>query len=177
MPTDDLPDGIESAENHARKVLAQISAAGLTVATAESCTGGLLASLLTDIEGGSSAFDRGFVTYSAASKTEMLGVQANVIAMFGVVSREVALAMSQGALENSSADIALAITGFAGPGGARDEAGLVHLAASGKGHLAITRECHFGLADRALVRQRSINAALEMLEEACERLTDWRKRT
>src|SRR3990167_3609885 len=102
MPTDDLPDGIESAENHARKVLAQISAAGLTVATAESCTGGLLASLLTDIEGCSSAFDRGFVTYSAASKTEMLGVQANVIAMFGVVSREVALAMAQGALENSN---------------------------------------------------------------------------
>ena len=154
MATDDLPDGLINAESRARQVLTRIAKAGLRVATAESCTGGLLASLLTDVEGVSSAFDRGFVTYSADSKAEMLDVPGNLIAMHGVVSREVALAMARGALAHSRADIAIAITGFAGPAGRRDEAGLVHLAVVGNGHVKATRECHFGLADRAHVRER-----------------------
>lgn len=172
MSTDDLPDDLVNAESRARKALTQIVTAGLKVVTAESCTGGVLASLLTDVEGCSSVFDCGFVTYSAESKSRILGVPGNLVTMFGVVSREVALAMAQGALANSDADIAIAITGFAGPAGRRDEAGLVHLAAVGRRHLAITRECHFGLADRALVRLRSIDAALEMLDAAVGRLTE-----
>lgn len=170
MATNDLPDGLFDAESRARQVLAKIAKAGLIVATAESCTGGLLASLLTDVEGVSKAFDRGFVTYSAESKAEMLDVPGNLIAKHGVVSREVALAMAHGALGNSRADIAIAITGFAGPAGERDEAGLVHLAVVGKGRLTITRDCHFGLAGRAQVRQRSVNAALEMMEDAALRM-------
>lgn len=169
MSISDIPFDLSNAERRARETLELVATAGLRVATAESCTGGLLASLLTDLEGCSSVFDRGFVTYSTDSKIEMLGVSGSLIAMFGVVSREVALAMAHGALAKSSANIAIAITGFAGPAGAHDEAGLVHLAAVGKGHLTVTRECHFGLADRALARQRSINAALEMLDEAVSR--------
>lgn len=100
----------------------------------------------------------------------MLDVPGNLIAMHGVVSREVALAMARGALAHSRADIAIAITGFAGPAGTRDEAGLVHLAVVGNGHVKATRECHFGLADRAHVRERSIDAALEMMEDAALRM-------
>lgn len=165
MSTDDLPIDLSDAERCAKNTLGRVERAGLKVTTAESCTGGLLASLLTDVEGCSSAFDRGFVTYSAQSKSEMLGVPGNLVVMFGVVSREVALAMARGALSNSNADIAIAITGFAGPAGVRDEPGLVHIAVVGRENLTVTRECHFGFGDRSLVRQRSINAALEMLEE------------
>lgn len=164
MGVSDLTEA-DRLEQQARAVMEKIATAGLSIATAESCTGGLVASLLTDIEGVSSAFDRGFVTYSEQSKYEMLGVPGNLITMHGVVSREVALGMAQGALANSKADVAIGITGFAGSAGARDEAGLVYLAVVARGKSPIVRDCHFGLAERDVVRRRAARAALEMLDE------------
>ena len=102
-----LPDPIGEAT---RRLLAKACERELTLATAESCTGGMLASLLTDVPGVAHAFDRGFVTYSESSKTEMLGVPADLIADKGAVSSEVAVAMAEGALERSNANVALAIT-------------------------------------------------------------------
>src|SRR6266481_1109770 len=100
----------------------------LTIAAAESCTGGLLAATLTEIPGSSDVFDRGFVTYSDAAKTAMLGVPADLLATFGAVSRETAQAMANGALAQAGVDLAVAITGIAGPGGAMPgkPVGLVH---------------------------------------------------
>jgi len=113
-----LPNQVEEAT---RRLLAKACERELVLATAESCTGGMLASLLTDVQGMAHAFDRGFVTYSEAAKTEMLGVPAALIADKGAVSKEVALAMAEGALARSRAHIALAVTGFAdaGPGSFR----------------------------------------------------------
>lgn len=162
----DLPDDAGKLTDHARTIMARVESHNLMVATAESCTGGLLASLLTDIDGLSSSFDRGFVTYSVDAKCELLGVPGNLISMHGVVSREVAVAMAQGALSRSAADLAVAITGFAGPAGKRDEEGLVHLAVASKAKRIITRECHFGAAGREVVRRRAAYAALEMLDES-----------
>lgn len=163
----DLPDQTAMLERRAQTVLERIAGLGMRICTAESCTGGLLASLLTDLEGLGGAFDRGFVTYAEQSKTDMLGVPANLVAMHGVVSRQVALAMAEGALARSDAQIAVSITGFAGPAGKRDEAGLVHLAVIGKDGRTIVRECHFGFAERPSVRRRTVRAALEMLDEYC----------
>ena len=132
----------------------------------QSCTGGLLASLITDLEGLSSSFECGFVSYSEESKRSLLNVPGRLITMHGAVSREVALAMANGALAQSHADLAVAITGFAGPAGKRDEEGLVHIAVIAKGAPLITRECHFGAAGRDVVRRRAVRAALEMLDEA-----------
>jgi nicotinamide-nucleotide amidase len=161
----DLPDGIEELAARAERVLRAMDRRGLKLATAESCTGGLIASLATDIEGLSSTFERGFVTYSEAAKCGLLGIEPVFIARHGVVSREVALAMAQGALERSAADLAVAATGFAGKAGPNDEAGLIHLALVG-GERPIARECHFGDADRDIVRMRTAAAAFEMLAEA-----------
>ena len=122
-----IPNDIEEAT---RRLLAKASERELRLATAESCTGGMLASLLTDVQGVAHAFDRGFVTYSEAAKTEMVGVPAELIAEKGAVSREVAIAMAEGALARSTANIALAITGFADKG---DEPGLVHFACARAG--------------------------------------------
>ncbi|CAH0496065.1 CinA family protein [Novosphingobium sp. CECT 9465] len=152
-------------ERQTATVMEMVAKAGLSIATAESCTGGLLAALLTDIKGFSGSFDRGFVTYSEQSKRQMLGIPGNLIRMHGVVSRDVALRMAQGALSRSNADLSIGITGFAGPAGVRDEAGLVHLAVVAGARPAIVRECHFGLAERDVVRRRTVRAALEMLEE------------
>ena len=117
-----LPDAVEEATRH---LLAKASERGLTLATAESCTGGMIASLLTDVQGVAHVFDRGFVTYSEEAKTGLLGVPPDLIAVEGAVSRAVALAMAEGALARSSADIIIAVTGFADAG---DERGLVHFA-------------------------------------------------
>jgi nicotinamide-nucleotide amidase len=118
-----LPDDlIDSAVT----LLEAAAGCGCTLATAESCTGGLLASLLTDIEGTGHLFDRGFVTYSDASKSDLLGVAAELIADEGAVSEPVARAMAEGALHRSEAAVAIAITGFAGKGDPSDEVGLVH---------------------------------------------------
>jgi nicotinamide-nucleotide amidase len=149
----------------AAQLLKRARAKGLKIATAESCTGGLIAALLTEIPGSSDVVERGFVTYSNAAKTELLGVPAALIAADGAVSRAVAEKMALGALANSTADIAVAVTGIAGPGGGSAEkpVGLVHLAAaSAKG--VTHRECRFGDIGRDAVRRESVAAALEMLD-------------
>lgn len=164
--THDLPREARDLADHAAQVLKLASDQGLSLTTAESCTGGLLASLLTDIEGLSSAFERGFVTYSVDAKCELLGIEPVFVERHGVVSREVALAMVDGALAHSPADLACGITGFAGKAGPNDEAGLVHLAVRRRGGRPILRECHFGEAGRDRVRSLAIGAALEMIESA-----------
>jgi len=158
-----VPDRVEALTH---RVLERACAKDLTIATAESCTGGLLASLLTDVEGASHAFDRGFVTYSSAAKCELLHVAATMVDRCGAVSRDVAVAMAQGALAASAADIAVAITGFAGPGAPGDEPGLVHFACLRRDHPPQHCECHFGDIGRGPVRLACLKEALEMLDEA-----------
>lgn len=158
-----LPDAVEDA---ARRVLERADAAGLSLATAESCTGGLLASLLTDVEGVSSAFERGFVVYSKDAKCELLHIARDMVDGCGAVSREVALAMAEGALAASRADIALSITGFAGPGGPDDEPGLVHFACARAGRETAHVERHFGDIGRGPTRVKCLETALEMIDKA-----------
>jgi nicotinamide-nucleotide amidase len=136
-----------------------------TIATAESCTGGLVAATLTEIPGSSDVVERGFVTYSNAAKTAMLGVPADVIARFGAVSRETAEAMAQGALAHSPADLAVSITGIAGPGGGSPDkpVGLVHFAAAVRGGSLVHHESRYGDIGRAQVRRVSVKQALDML--------------
>jgi nicotinamide-nucleotide amidase len=138
---------------------------GLMVATAESCTGGMTAAILTDVPRASTAFERGFVTYSNAAKAEMLGVDLNLIERCGAVSEEVALAMASGALSRSRANIAVAVTGVAGPdGGTREKpVGLVHVAGARDGRAAIHRRELFGELDRDTIRRLSVRAAFETL--------------
>ena len=154
-----LPDEVEEAT---RRLLAKACERELVLATAESCTGGMLASLLTDVQGVAHAFDRGFVTYSNEAKNEMLGVPMALIADKGAVSREVALAMAEGALERSRANITLAITGFADKG---DEPGLVHFACARAGRKPAHREEHFGPVGRGATRIECMRVAVEMMTE------------
>lgn len=158
-----LPDDVDKA---ARAVLKRACDAELSLATAESCTGGMLASLLTDVEGVSSAFERGFVTYSEDAKCELLGIERGTVEQCGAVSREVAVAMAEGALRESHADIAVSITGFAGPGGPDDEPGLVHFGCARTGRPTRHREEHFGDIGRGPVRIKCMRVALQMLDEA-----------
>lgn len=155
-----LPPEIEEA---ARDVLEIACDSDVMLATAESCTGGLLASLLTDVEGCSHAFDRGFVVYSVEAKCELLGLERQQIERDGAVSRETAVAMAHGALARSQASIALSVTGFAGDG---DEAGLVHFACAGRNGALTHREEHFGDIGRGPVRIASLRVALEMIHHA-----------
>lgn len=138
--------------------------AGLKIATAESCTGGLIAATLTEIAGASDVVERGFVTYSNAAKTELLGVPAGLIAEFGAVSAEVAEAMAAGALEASAAEVAVSATGIAGPGGATASkpVGLVFLGVCRRGQRA-THQRHVFAGDRAAVRRASVAAAFALL--------------
>jgi nicotinamide-nucleotide amidase len=142
----------------------------LTIAAAESCTGGLLAATLTEIPGSSDVFDRGFVTYSNQAKQEMLGVTAATLAAHGAVSRETAEAMAAGALAVSDADLAVAITGIAGPGGATPgkPVGLVHLAAASHEGELTHQECRYGDIGRAEVRRAAVLDALAMLRELAQ---------
>jgi nicotinamide-nucleotide amidase len=155
----------------ARALLGLCRGKKLTIAAAESCTGGLLAATLTEIPGSSDVFDRGFVTYSNAAKEAMLGVPARMLETFGAVSRETALAMAQGTLAHAPADLAAAITGIAGPGGALPgkPVGLVHFAAAARGGELIHRERRFGDIGRAQVRSESVRQALAMLQELAEK--------
>lgn len=139
----------------------------LMVATAESCTGGLVAAALTDIAGSSVVVDRGFVTYTNEAKHQMLGVPNGTLDQFGAVSRETAEAMARGVLGNASADLAVSVTGIAGPGGgsAAKPVGLVHFAAASRNGRLIHRERHFGDIGRAEVRRLSVLEALAMLME------------
>jgi nicotinamide-nucleotide amidase len=142
--------------------------AGLRIATAESCTGGLLAGLMTEIPGSSDIVERGYVTYSNAAKAEAIGVPTDLIATHGAVSAEVARAMAQGALRASRADIAVAITGVAGPGGGSAEkpVGLVHLAVARRGMNVVHRECRFGDRGRGAVRIATLYVAIAMAAAA-----------
>ena len=142
-------------------------AAGLTLATAESCTGGLVAAALTEIAGSSDVFERGFVTYSNAAKCEMLGVSAQTLAHHGAVSEAVAREMAEGALAHSAAALAVSVTGIAGPGGSEHKPeGRVcfGLAAQGKPTRTETRE--FGALGRAEVRKAATAHALALLMAA-----------
>jgi nicotinamide-nucleotide amidase len=143
----------------------------LMVATAESCTGGLVAGALTDIAGSSAVVDRGFVTYTNAAKHQMLGVPSDTLDKFGAVSRETAEAMARGALDHADTDLAVAITGVAGPGGGSSEkpVGLVHFAAATRGGALIHRERRYGDIGRAEVRRLSVLEALAMLSELASR--------
>ncbi len=151
----------------AEAVLAACRAAGLKVATAESCTGGMIAAALTAIAGASDVVDRGFVTYSNAAKTEMLGVPPDLIAAAGAVSEAVARAMAEGALARSAANLAVAVTGIAGPdgGSAEKPVGLVWLGLARRGGRTVTLR-HVFPGDRAAVRRASVERALRLLRAA-----------
>jgi nicotinamide-nucleotide amidase len=158
---------IGSASALSRALLDLCRMRKLTIATAESCTGGLVAGALTVIPGSSDVIDRGFVTYSNEAKRAMLGVQATTLSTFGAVSKETATAMAVGALERADVDLAVAITGIAGPGGATPgkPVGLVHFAVASRDGRILHRECRFGAIGRSSVRQRSVIEALRMLTE------------
>jgi len=158
-----LPDDLDE---RAERLMHVICDRDWTVATAESCTGGMLAALLTDIEGASHGFERGFVTYSTGSKTELLGIDPDLLARNEAVSEAVARAMAEGALDRSTADIALAVTGFAGPAGKGCEEGLVHMALARRGEPTRHRAEHFGPQGRGPVRIKALRCMLEMLEES-----------
>jgi nicotinamide-nucleotide amidase len=150
----------------AARVLEACRSRHLKLVCAESCTGGLVAGVLTEIPGSSDVFDRGFVVYSNAAKQAMLGVSGALLARHGAVSRETAEAMADGALDHSSADIAVAVTGIAGPGGGSAEkpVGLVHFAAAARDGRRIHRERRFGDIGRSAVRIQSVAEALAMIE-------------
>lgn len=160
---DQLPDDVEAS---VKDLLAIACERDVTLATAESCTGGLLAALLTDVEGCSHVFERGFVTYTEDAKAEMLGIDRHLIDTEGAVSEAVARAMAEGGLQASAADIVLAVTGFAGVAGPESEAGLVHIACARRGGSLIHREEHFGDVGRGQVRIDTIRVAIEMMREA-----------
>ncbi|AYD01374.1 CinA family protein [Neorhizobium sp. NCHU2750] len=155
-------------EETARRIVADFSARGLMLSTAESCTGGLIAGALTDIPGSSAVVDRGFVTYTNEAKMDMLGVNAATLEAFGAVSRETALQMVNGALFRSRSNLAVAVTGVAGPGGGSKEkpVGLVHLAARARSGAILHREMHYGEIGRTEIRLATVRTAFEMLIEA-----------
>lgn len=161
--TDSLPNDVEAL---IEAVLTAADRRGLELATAESCTGGLLASVLTDVEGKSHVFDRGFVTYSDDAKQEELGVPLRLIQQNGAVSEPVARAMAQGALRAAKAGMAVSITGFAGPGGPDDEPGLVHFALAAEGAPTVHQEHHFGDIGRGPCRIECLRVALGMMKAA-----------
>ena len=150
----------------AKTTLDTFVAKGLMIATAESCTGGLVAAALTAVPGSSAIVERGFVTYSNAAKAEMLGVSAALIETHGAVSEPVARAMAQGALARSHADIAVSVTGIAGPGGGSSEkpVGLVHFACARRGGSVTHLERRFGDLGRDAIRARSVLEALDMAD-------------
>lgn len=166
-----MTDGMEGrAEELARALLVSCRARAVMLATAESCTGGLVSAAVTAIPGSSDVFDRGFVTYSYPAKTALLEVPDAMLAEHGAVSEPVVRAMAEGALARSDAGIAVAITGVAGPGGSEAKPeGLVWFAtATATGTHAERRD--FGPVGRAVVRARSVETALELAIQAVERL-------
>ena len=152
----------------ASAILSLFKQCGLKIATAESCTGGLLAAALTAISGSSAVVERGFVTYTNIAKTQSLGVSHSLLNSFGAVSAEVAGAMAEGALLRSNADVAISITGIAGPGGATDNkpVGLVYFGLAREHMKTQTIERRFGEIGRSGVREASVNVALMLLRQA-----------
>ena len=154
--------------DRAAALIARYRAARLMVATAESCTGGLIAGLLTEIPGSSNVLERGFVVYSNEAKQELLGVPAETLSRHGAVSEETARALAEGALAKSRADVAVSVTGIAGPDGgtATKPVGLVHFACARRGAPTVARQERFGDIGREGVRLASVRVGLELLEAA-----------
>lgn len=157
----------ETTIQQARLVLAAAQERGVRLATAESCTGGLIAGCLTEIAGSSAVVDRGYVVYDNRAKTEMLGVREATLTAEGAVSEAVAREMIEGALARSGCHLAVAVTGIAGPGGgsATKPVGLVHIAAALRGHEAL-HERHVFPGDRSAIRQATVDAALRLMQQA-----------
>lgn len=155
-------------ETRAAALLESYAARGLMIATAESCTGGLIAGLLTEIAGSSRVVERGFVSYSNAAKNELLGVPTDMIETHGAVSEAVVRAMAEGALAHSRADVAVAVSGVAGPGGgtAAKPVGLVHLACARRSGTIVHLERRYGDCGRGEIRLMTIDDALGLLEAA-----------
>jgi nicotinamide-nucleotide amidase len=163
-----LDDDIVEA---ARRLLDICKRKKLFVATAESCTAGLVAGTLTEVPGVSSMLDRGFITYSNESKQQMLGVKAETLDRYGAVSRETALEMAHGALARSPVDLAVSVTGIAGPDGGSTEkpVGLVHFGAVSRRGQSVHSEQHYGDIGRAQVRKHSVLQAFRMLHDLAEK--------
>ena len=157
----------------AEKIVAACREKGLSLTVAESCTGGLLAGLITEVSGASDIFGRGFIAYQNAAKTESLGVPELMIAKFGAVSAEVAEAMSAGALTAARADLAVGVTGIAGPSGGSTEkpVGRVHVATAVTGSPPTSKKFDFGDVGRSRVRLQSVARALQMLQQAVAEIT------
>ena len=159
-----------ATEPRARRILDAGRARGAMIATAESCTGGLIAAAITDIAGSSDVFDRGFVTYSNAAKIDMLGVKAETLEAQGAVSEEVAREMAEGALARSAAALAVSVTGIAGPGGSEHKPeGRVCFGLARTGHPTRTETVEFGALGRAAVRAATVDHALALLLAGLER--------
>ena len=158
----DLPNDVDETVMH---VLKSACDQDIMIATAESCTGGLIASLLTDVTGCSHAFDRGFVVYTNDAKNQMLGVPEALLEDPGPVSEEVARAMAEGALAHSNAHVAISVTGFAGPGAPGDEPGLVHFAIARRNGPTSHRMERFGDIGRGGVRLECARTCMSMLRE------------
>lgn len=148
----------------AQAIIAKAKAKNILIATAESCTGGLVAAALTSISGSSDVFERGFITYSNLAKHQVLGVSHDLLGAFGAVSKQVAIAMAEGALNHSLAQLSISVTGIAGPTGGTEEkpVGLVHIASCYQKETALHEECYFS-GNREEVREEAVLAALEML--------------
>jgi nicotinamide-nucleotide amidase len=164
-----MPD--QELTEQARALLDLCRRKKLRIAAAESCTGGLVAATLTEIAGSSDVFERGFVTYSNEAKQAMLGVSPATLASHGAVSRETAVEMAKGALAHAPTELAVSITGIAGPGGAvaGKPVGLVHLAAASRRGQLVHHERRYGDIGRAEVRRAAVVDALAMLRELAER--------
>ena len=149
----------------AQKLLRELEARSLMMVTAESCTGGLISALLTEIPGSSAVVERAYVTYSNKAKMQCLGVPQEMLDTHGAVSQPVAIAMAEGAIENSNAKVSVAVTGIAGPGGETPgkPVGLVHIAAAHLGMPTRHQECRFGDIGRSEVRLETVRAAIDLL--------------
>lgn len=154
--------------SEAANLLAVLRARSWKLATAESCTGGLIAALFTEIAGSSDVYERGFVTYSNSAKVGLLNVDYETVRQYGAVSPEVAVAMAEGARRASAADVAVAVTGIAGPGGGSETkpVGLVYIGVVVPGMPAAAHEFRFGDIGRSSVRMKSVAAALALVEVA-----------
>ncbi len=160
----------EKTIEQAAILLERCRRAGLMIATAESCTGGLIAAILTEIPGSSDVFERGFITYSNEAKSDMLGIKKTLIEFEGAVSEATARAMAEGALANSTADLSVAVTGIAGPGGGTPDrpVGLVHLATAWTGHQTTHLELRLGDQSRHDIRQHTALSALALLNKSLD---------
>jgi len=155
----------------AKKIIADCTAQSIKIATAESCTGGLIAAAFTEISGSSAVFECGFVTYSNEAKNKMLGVPADLIEIHGAVSEEVACAMAAGAREKAGVDLAVSVTGIAGPSGgsAQKPIGLVYIAVASKNGVNVQQNTFTG--DRAEIRNQAVRSAIAMLTEELQKIS------